>query len=82
MKSSALIPGSHRDRRLHAYRGGVTTYPALARRPSDDDVPELTSARMLADACNDLLIELYDHRLNVAQRLRALQHPEQTAWPF
>lgn len=63
-------------------RGLYTTYLALARRQSDDDVPELTSARMLADACNDLLIELYDHRLNVAQRLRALQHPEQTAWPF
>ncbi|HEU4733013.1 MAG TPA: hypothetical protein VFT22_34200 [Kofleriaceae bacterium] len=63
-------------------RALYTTYPALARRPSDDDVLELTSARMLADACNDLLLGLDDHRSNVATRLRALQHPDQTSWPF
>jgi len=65
-----------------ALRGLHATYPALARRQAQADVSELTTARMLGDLCNDLLVGLNDHRNGVAHRLLALQHPDQIAWPF
>jgi hypothetical protein len=65
-----------------ALRALYATYPRLARRPSEDDVLELTTARMLAEAGNELLVYLDDHRAYVAQRLKALQQPDQTSWPF
>jgi len=64
-----------------ALRALHTMYPALARQPSEHDVLELTTARMLAEAGNELLVYLDDHRAYVARRLKALQ-PDQTSWPF
>ena len=64
-----------------ALRGLHSSYPALARH-QDDDLPELISARILADLCNDLLLGINDHRSLVSDRLRALPHPDQIAWPF
>jgi hypothetical protein len=65
-----------------ALRALHVMYPALARHPSEHDVLELTTARMLAEAGNELLVHLDDHRAYVAQRLKALQQPDQTSWPF
>jgi hypothetical protein len=65
-----------------ALRALYVTYPAAARPQSDDEVFEITTARMLVDACNELLVGLDDHRSYVATRLKSLQHPGQTAWPF
>jgi hypothetical protein len=42
---------------------------------SDDEVFEITTARMLVELCNDLLVALDDHRAHVAPRLKSLQHP-------
>jgi len=58
------------------------TYPAVTRPQCDDEVFEVTTARMLAELCNDLLVALDDHRAHVAPRLKSLQHPDQTGWPF
>lgn len=58
-----------------------STYPALARW-QDDEVLEFATARVLVARCNQLLLDLNDHRAHVAFRLATLQHPEQTAWPF
>jgi hypothetical protein len=65
-----------------ALRALYATYPTLARPQSDDEAFEITTARMLADSCNEVLVGLDDHRAHVAQRLKLLQHPDQTAWPF
>jgi hypothetical protein len=65
-----------------ALRALYATYPALARPPSDDEVFEITTARMLAESCNELLVGLDDHRTYVLQRLKTLQRPDQTSWPF
>jgi hypothetical protein len=65
-----------------ALRGLHPTYPALARRHDDDDALELTTARMLVDLCNELLVGLNDHRSHVSARLKLLQNPDQIAWPF
>ena len=58
-----------------------SAYPPLARW-QDDEVLELATARVLVARCNQLLVDLNDHRAHVAFRLATLQHPEQTAWPF
>jgi len=58
------------------------TYPAVTRPQCDDEVFETTTARMLAELCNDLLVALDDHRAHVAPRLKSLQHADQTGWPF
>ena len=65
-----------------ALRALYATYPTLARPQSDDEAFEITTARMLADSCNEVLVGLDDHRAYVSQRLKVLQHPEQTSWPF
>jgi hypothetical protein len=60
----------------------LVTYPAAARPQCDDEVFEITTARILAEFCDDLLVALDHHRAHVAPRLQKLQHPDQTAWPF
>jgi hypothetical protein len=59
-----------------------STYPPLAQRHKDDEARELTTALVLVDLCNELLVALHDHRAMLFARLRALQLPDQTAWPF
>ena len=63
-------------RALHA------TYPSAVRPQRDDELFEVTTARMLAEIAEDLLVALDDHRSHVAHRLKKLQHPDQTTWPF
>jgi hypothetical protein len=58
------------------------SYPAVTRPQCDDEVFEVTTARMLAELCNDLLVALDDHRAHIAPRLKSLQHSDQTGWPF
>jgi hypothetical protein len=65
-----------------ALRALYGTYPAITRPQCDDEVFETTTARMLADLCEGLLVALDDHRSHVSPRLKKLQHPGQTAWPF
>jgi hypothetical protein len=65
-----------------AIRALYVTYPTAARRQSDDEVFEITTARMLAELCDDVLVALEDHRSHVSSRLKRLRHPDQTAWPF
>ena len=65
-----------------ALRALYLTYPAAARPQSDDEVFEITTARILAEFCDELLVALDDHRSHVSPRLRKLRHPDQTAWPF
>ncbi len=65
-----------------ALRALYATYPTLARPQSDDEAFEITTARLLVDSCNEVLVGLDDHRAHVAQRLKVLQHPDQTSWPF
>ena len=65
-----------------ALRALYVAYPTAARPQSDDEVFEVTTARILAEFCDDLLVALEDHRSHVSPRLRKLHHPDQTAWPF
>jgi hypothetical protein len=65
-----------------ALRALYVAYPTAARPQSDDEVFEVTTARILAEFCDDLLVALEDHRAHVSLRLRKLRHPDQTAWPF
>ena len=65
-----------------ALRALYVTYPTVARPQSDDEVFEVTTARILAEFCDDLLVALEDHRSHVAPRLKRLCHPDQSAWPF
>ena len=65
-----------------ALRALYATYPDATRPQRDQEVFEITAARMLADLCEDLLVGLDDHRSHVSSRLKKLQHPDQTAWPF
>jgi hypothetical protein len=65
-----------------ALRALYLTYPTVARPQSDDEVFEITTARILAELCDDLLVALEDHRSHVSHRLKKLRHPDQTAWPF
>ena len=39
-----------------ALRALYVTYPTLARPQSDDEAVEITTARMLADSCNEVLV--------------------------
>ena len=64
---------------LHAL---YATYPAVARPQADDEPFEITTARILAEFCDDLLVALDDHRSHVSPRLKRPGHPDQTAWPF
>lgn len=59
-----------------------SSYPLLAQRHEDDEILELSTAHLLVDLCNELLLALHDHRTILVARLRALQLPDQTAWPF
>ena len=63
-------------RALHA------TYPDLARGLRDDHRLELTTACILAEAAEDLLLALDDHRAYVLYNLAVLGDSSQTAWPF
>lgn len=65
-----------------ALRALYGTYPAVTRPQCDNEVFEITTARMLADFCEDVLVALDDHRSHVSSRLKQLQHPDQIAWPF
>ena len=65
-----------------ALRALYVTYPTATRPQSDDEVFEITTARMLAELCDDVLVALEDHRSHVSSRLNRLRHPDQTAWPF
>ena len=65
-----------------ALRALCNTYPANALRQCEDDIYEIATARMLVDLCDNLLLGLEDHLIHLSARLRTLQHPEQTAWPF
>ncbi len=56
--------------------------PPLPPPHLDDDAPERITAQQLVDLCDDLLVALHDHRAILLARLRALQLPDQTAWPF
>jgi hypothetical protein len=62
-------------RRLHL------TYPTTAQPQCDDELFEITTARMLTELCNELLVALDDHRAHVSPRLNRMR-PDQTAWPF
>jgi hypothetical protein len=59
-----------------------STYPPLAQCHEDDNTREHITAHVLVDVCNELLVALQDHRAILFARLRALQLPDQTAWPF
>jgi hypothetical protein len=65
-------------RALHA------TYPDLARGLRDDHRIELTTACILAELAEDLLLALDDHRTYVLYNLAVLgdHDASQTAWPF
>jgi len=65
-------------RALHA------TYPDLARGLRDDHRIELTTACILAEIAEDLLLALDDHRTYVLYNLAVLgdNDASQTAWPF
>ena len=65
-----------------ALRGLHVTYPATTQPQRDDELFEITTARILAELCNELLVALDDHRAHVSPRLHRMQHPDQTAWPF
>jgi len=59
-----------------------SAYPPVAHRHEDDEVLERSTASLLVDLCHELLVALHDHRAMLFARLRALQLPDQTAWPF
>ncbi len=59
-----------------------SAYPPLAQRHEDDEVLARSTAHVLVDLCHELLLALHDHRAILVARLRALQRPDQTAWPF
>jgi hypothetical protein len=65
-----------------ALRALYVAYPTAARPQSDDELSEITTARRLAEICDDVLVALEDHRSHVSSRLNRLRHPDQTAWPF
>jgi hypothetical protein len=65
-----------------ALRALHVSYPTASQPQSDDEVFEITTARILAEFCDDLLVALDDHRSHVSLRLKSLRHPDQTAWPF
>lgn len=60
------------------------TYPALARGLRDDHRIELTTACILAEIAEDLLLALDDHRTYVLYNLAVLGDADlpQTAWPL
>jgi hypothetical protein len=59
-----------------------SAYPPIAHRREDDEILELSTAHVLVALCHELLVALHDHRGILFARLRALQLPDQTAWPF
>jgi hypothetical protein len=59
-----------------------SAYPPLAHCHEDDERLELSTAHLLVAFCHELLVALHDHRGILFARLRALQIPDQTAWPF
>jgi len=65
-------------RALHA------THPDLTRGLRDDHRMELTTACIVAELAEDLLLALDDHRAYVLHNLAVLgdTDPQQTAWPF
>lgn len=63
-------------RALHA------TYPDLERGIRDDHRIELTTACILAELAEDLLLALDDHRTYVLYNLAVIGDSSQTAWPF
>lgn len=65
-----------------ALRALYAMYPEAARPELCDEDYDITTARLLAELAEDLLVALDDHQSRVAHRLRRLDHPEQTAWPF
>jgi hypothetical protein len=65
-------------RALHA------AHPDLVRGLRDEHRIELTTACIVAELAEDLLLGLDDHRAYVLCNLAALDDtdPQQTAWPF
>jgi len=61
--------------------GFHVAYPALATSQPDSD-PEPTTARILVELCDELLVSIDELRRHVSAHLKSLQHPDQTAWPF
>lgn len=64
-----------------ALRGLHVAYPALVGARFHDD-PELTTARILVQLCDELLASIDELRRQLSAHLVTLQHPDQTAWPF
>lgn len=67
-----------------AVRALYATYPDLARGLRDDQRIELTTACILAEIAEDLLLALDDHRTYVLYNLavRGDAESQHTAWPF
>jgi hypothetical protein len=67
-----------------ALRALYATYPGLARGLRDDRRIELTTACILAEIAEDLLLALDDHRTYVLYNLAVLGDNDalQTTWPF
>jgi hypothetical protein len=67
-----------------AVRALHVTYPALERGLRDNHRIELTTACIVAEVAEDLLLALDDHRTYVMYNLAALGDSDssQTAWPF
>jgi hypothetical protein len=67
-----------------AVRALYAAYPDLARGLRDDHRIELTTACILAEIAEDLLLALDDHRTYVLYNLAVFGDDDssQTAWPF
>ena len=65
-----------------ALRALYATYPEAARSQLVDEDFDITTARTLVVLAEKLLGGVDVHRSRVAHRLRKLDYPDQTAWPF
>lgn len=65
-----------------ALRALYAMYPEAARPQLIDEDFDITSARTLVELSEDALVAVDVHRSRVAHRLRKLEYPDQTAWPF
>lgn len=65
-----------------ALRALYAMYPEAARPQLIDEDFDITTARTLVELAEDVLVGVDAHRSRVAHRLRKLDHPDQTAWPF
>lgn len=60
----------------------LATYPEADRPQLCGEDCDVTTARQLAELTEDLLLAIDEHRSRVGHRLRELEHPDQTSWPF